>query len=451
MEAQTYTVTQLTERIKKSIETSVGTVWVEGEISNLRRHTSGITYFTLKDAHAQLNVILFANVTVDFAPVDGQAVRIHGPVTVYPPQGKYQIVVRRMEPAGQGELMARFEALKQKLKAEGLFDRPRRKIPLLPQHIGIVTSPTGAALRDILNILGRSFPNLDILIRGARVQGDGAAEEIALGIQRLNAVGDPDGQVLPDHPPIDVIIVTRGGGSLEDLWPFNEEVVARAIAASRIPVISAVGHEIDTTISDFVADLRCPTPSAAAEQLIAPKRDLEEQVATHARRLRRQMGHRLDLLRGRLAVARSNRVFSEPGHAVEHFRQRLDHLQTRAQGALDTRCHQAGRRCERASEALGRLRVERLPQLRLRLERLLERAHAATGARGQQAQVRLAAAGKVLQALNPLAVLSRGYSITRRADGAVVRSVEAAPAGTRLETRLADGTITSVVEATETT
>ena len=308
MEAQTYTVTQLTERIKKSIETSVGTVWVEGEISNLRRHTSGITYFTLKDAHAQLNAILFANVTVDFKPADGQAVRIQGPVTVYAPQGKYQIVVRRMEPAGQGELMARFEALKQKLKAEGLFDRPRRKIPLLPQHIGIVTSPTGAALRDILNILGRRFPNLDILIRGARVQGDGAAGEIALGIQRLNAVGDPDGVVLPDHPPIDVIIVTRGGGSLEDLWPFNEEVVARAIAASRIPVISAVGHEIDTTISDFVADLRCPTPSAAAEQLIAPKRDLEEQVATHARRLRRQMGHRLDLLRGRLLPHRLARA-----------------------------------------------------------------------------------------------------------------------------------------------
>ena len=435
MEAQTYTVTQLTERIKKSIETSVGTVWVEGEISNLRRHTSGITYFTLKDAHAQLNVILFANVTVDFAPVDGQAVRIHGPVTVYPPQGKYQIVVRRMEPAGQGELMARFEALKQKLKAEGLFDRPRRKIPLLPQHIGIVTSPTGAALRDILNILGRRFPNLDILIRGARVQGDGAAEEIALGIQRLNAVGDPDGQVLPDHPPIDVIIVTRGGGSLEDLWPFNEEVVARAIAASRIPVISAVGHEIDTTISDFVADLRCPTPSAAAEQLIAPKRDLEEQVATHARRLG-QMGTARSTAR-RLAVARAT-AFQRAGHAVEHFRQRLDHLQTRAQGA-GYALPPGGRRCS-APPGLGRLRVERCRSFAC-VSSVRWSAHA-TGARGQQAGCAGSREGARLNCWRA----SRGqYHTPRRWRG----GVSVSPRFT-CPRRPVDGTITSVVEATET-
>ena len=448
MEAQTYTVTQLTQLIRTKIEEGVGTVWVEGEISNLRRQASGITYFTLKDAGAQLSAILFANAaaTIGFEPADGLAVRLYGPVTVYAPQGKYQIVVRLMEPAGQGALMARFEALKQKLKAEGLFDRDRRPIPRLPRHIGIVTSPTGAALRDILNILERRFPNLDILIRGARVQGVGAAEEIALGIERLNAVGNPAGQVLPGHAPIEVIIVTRGGGSLEDLWPFNEEVVARAIAASRVPVISAVGHETDTTISDLVADLRCPTPSAAAEQVVGRRRDFEEQVDAHARRLRRQVEHRLDLLRGRLAAARANRVFSEPGHAVEHFRQRLDHLQTRTQGAMDTRCRQAERRCERAADALGRLRVERLPQLRLRLERLLARAHATAETRGHQAQLRLAAASSQLQALNPLAVLSRGYSITRRADGQVVRSVAAAPAGTRLQTRLADGTVNSVVQ-----
>jgi exodeoxyribonuclease VII large subunit len=448
MEAQTYTVTQITQLIRQKIEAGVGTVWVQGEISNLRRQASGITYFTLKDAGAQLGAILFANVAaaIGFEPADGMAVRLYGPVTVYAPQGKYQIVVRQMEQAGQGELMARFEALKQKLKAEGLFDRSRRPLPALPRHIGIVTSPTGAALRDILNILGRRFPNLDILIRGARVQGAGAAEEIALGIERLNAVGDPAGQVLPGHAPLDVIIVTRGGGSLEDLWPFNEEIVARAIAASRLPVISAVGHEIDTTISDLVADLRCPTPSAAAEQVVGRKRDFEEQVESLARSLRRQVGHRLDLLGGRLAAARANRVFSEPGHAVERFRQQLDHLQTRSQGLLDTRCRQAERRCERAAEALGRLRVDRLPLFRLRLERLLTRAHAAVATRGHEGRLRLASASSQLQALNPLAVLSRGYSITRRADGQVVRSVAAAPAGTWIETRLADGTIGSVVQ-----
>ena len=215
---QTYTVTQLTQNIRQLLEREVGVVWVTGEISNLRRQTSGIVYFTLKDAGAQLNAVLFGNVAaaIGFEPADGQAVRIQGLVTVYAPQGKYQISVRKMEPVGQGELMARFEALKSKLKAEGLFDRPKRPIPLLPRHIGIVTSPTGAALRDILNILNRRFPNLDILIRGARVQGAGAAEEIALGIERLNAVGDPGGIVLPNHPPREVIIVTRGGGSLED-------------------------------------------------------------------------------------------------------------------------------------------------------------------------------------------------------------------------------------------
>ncbi len=448
MEAQTYTVTQLTQLIRQKIEAGVGSVWVAGEISNLRRQASGITYFTLKDAGAQLNAILFANVAaaIAFEPADGQAVRLFGSVTVYAPQGKYQIVVRQMEPAGLGGLMARFEALKQKLKAEGLFDRPRRPLPSLPRHIGIVTSPTGAALRDILNILDRRFPNLNILIRGARVQGSGAAEEIALGIERLNAVGDPAGQVLPGHAPLDVIIVTRGGGSLEDLWPFNEEIVARAIAASRLPVISAVGHEIDTTISDLVADLRCPTPSAAAEQVVGRKRDFEEQVATIARGLRRQVGHRLDLLGGRLAAARANRVFSEPGHAVGLFRQQLDHLQTRSQGALDARRSQAQHRCERAAAALGHMQVDRLPQLRLRLERLQARASTAVAARGHEGQLRLASASSQLQALNPLAVLSRGYSITRRADGQIVRSVAAAPAGTRLQTRLTDGTIDSVVQ-----
>lgn len=444
----TYTVTQLTHLIKQQLEASVGTVWVSGEISNLRKQASGITYFTLKDAGAQLSAILFANVgdTLGFEPVDGLAVRLFGPLTVYAPQGKYQISVRKMERAGQGELMARFEALKRKLAAEGLFDRPKRPIPLLPRHIGIVTSPTGAALRDILNVLERRFPNLDILIRGARVQGAEAAAEIAKGIERLNAVGDPAGEVLPHHPRREVIIVTRGGGSLEDLWPFNEEIVARAIAASELPVISAVGHEIDFTISDWVADLRCPTPSAAAEQVIGRKSDFEEQVAAMSRALNRQMTHRLEVLRGRLASARANRVFGEPEHAVDRFKQHIDHFDLRLRNAMTERFQRDHRRAERAGAALAQLRVGRLPQLRLRIERLDQRAREVQRRDVERARQQLASATRQLNALNPLAVLSRGYSITRLADGRVVRSAAEAPSGTLLHTRLGAGSVDSVVQ-----
>jgi exodeoxyribonuclease VII large subunit len=351
-----------------------------------------------------------------------------------------------MEREGAGELMARFEALKQKLAAEGLFSRPKRPIPRLPLHIGIVTSPTGAALRDILNVLERRFPNLDILIRGARVQGTEAAAEIAKGIERLNAVGDPADIVLPHHPPRDVIIVTRGGGSLEDLWPFNEEIVARAIAASRLPVISAVGHEIDFTISDLVADLRCPTPSAAAEQVIGRKQDFEEQIAALARRLEQRTRHRLEVLRGRLGAARTNRVFSEPEHAVGRFRQQLDQLDMRMKSALDERLQRSHRRCERASAALAEVRIASLPQLRHRIERLDQRLHEWPTRGLERARLELSSARRQLEALNPLAVLSRGYSITQRADGGVVRAPTEAPAGTHLRTRLAEGMIESVVQ-----
>jgi exodeoxyribonuclease VII large subunit len=425
----TYTVTQLTHLIKQQLEASVGTVWVSGEISNLRKQASGITYFTLKDAGAQLSAILFANVgdTLGFEPVDGLAVRLFGPLTVYAPQGKYQISVRKMERAGQGELMARFETLKRKLAAEGLFDRPKRPIPLLPRHIGIVTSPTGAALRDILNVLERRFPNLDILIRGARVQGAEAAAEIAKGIERLNAVGDPAGDVLPHHPR-------------------REVIVARAIAASKLPVISAVGHEIDFTISDWVADLRCPTPSAAAEQVIGRKSDFEEQVAAMSRALTRQMTHRLEVLRGRLASARANRVFGEPEHAVDRFKQHIDHFDLRLRNAMTERFQRDHRRGERAGAALAQLRVSRLPQLRLRIERLDQRAREVQRRDVERARQQLASATRQLNALNPLAVLSRGYSITRLADGRVVRSPEEAPSGTLLHTRLGAGSVDSVVQ-----
>ncbi|OGV74134.1 MAG: exodeoxyribonuclease VII large subunit, partial [Lentisphaerae bacterium RIFOXYA12_FULL_60_10] len=254
------TVTELTRRIRAALEQGIGPVVVEGEVSNVRRPSSGHCYFTLKDETAQIAAVLFRGVleTLRIVPKDGLQVRVRGELTVYEKNGNYQILVRHLEETGRGSLQARFEQLKSRLQQEGLFDAARKRpLPVLPRHIGIVTSPTGAAIRDILQVLSRRFPNLHVLVAPVRVQGDGAAEAIAAAIDRLNQRAD-----------LDVLIIGRGGGSLEDLWAFNEEVVARAVFRSRLPVISAVGHEIDFTISDFVADVRAPTPSAAAEIVV---------------------------------------------------------------------------------------------------------------------------------------------------------------------------------------
>jgi exodeoxyribonuclease VII large subunit len=270
-------VSELTRRIKGALEDEFGAVWVEGEISNLRRPASGHAYFTLKDATSQLRAVMFRGALAGVAmPLrDGQLVRGFGQITVYEAGGDVQILLKRIEPAGEGELMLRLEALKKKLAAEGLFDEARKRpLPALPQHVGVVTSPTGAAIRDILQVLDRRFANLHVVLAPARVQGAGAAEEIAAAIDLLNARGG-----------LDVLIVGRGGGSLEDLWCFNEEVVVRAIVRSAIPVISAVGHEIDWTLSDFAADVRAPTPSAAAEMVVKGKDELERRVADARRRL----------------------------------------------------------------------------------------------------------------------------------------------------------------------
>ncbi|MEE9165043.1 MAG: exodeoxyribonuclease VII large subunit, partial [Nitrospinota bacterium] len=262
-ERQVYTVTEITRAIKFSLETEFPRVWIEGEISNLRIPSSGHMYLTIKDEESQIKVVMFRSgkSQLKFGPKDGDQVIVKGKITVYEPRGEYQIVIDYMEPKGIGALQLAFQQLKEKLSKEGLFDEELKKsLPLLPQKIGIITSPTGAAVRDILNIIDRRFPNVHILIAPVKVQGEGAAQEIAAAVKDLNKIKG-----------VDVIIVGRGGGSIEDLWAFNEEVVARAIFESEIPVISAVGHEIDFTISDFVADLRAPTPSAAAELVVRDK------------------------------------------------------------------------------------------------------------------------------------------------------------------------------------
>ncbi|MBQ6103610.1 MAG: exodeoxyribonuclease VII large subunit, partial [Kiritimatiellae bacterium] len=273
-------VTALTARIKGGLEQWFRDVWVEGELSNVKfMASSPHAYFTVKDAGAQLPCAFFQaarNPTLRSVLRDGAKVRLRGAVSVYAPRGAYQLLVRTAEPVGEGELMLRFEALKRRLAAEGLFDpAKKRPIPALPRCVGVVTSPTGAAIRDILNVLGRRFSGVRVLLAPARVQGDGAAAEVVAGIELLNS--------LPEPP--DVLVVGRGGGSLEDLWCFNEEIVARAVRASRIPVVSAVGHEIDFTICDFAADLRAPTPSAAAELVVANRAELAQRVSSLSARL----------------------------------------------------------------------------------------------------------------------------------------------------------------------
>ncbi|MEK7280632.1 MAG: exodeoxyribonuclease VII large subunit, partial [Nitrospirota bacterium] len=291
-ERKVYTVYELTLSVKSSLEEGFSDIWLEGEVSNLRIPGSGHIYLTLKDERAQIRGIIFRSQvrSLRFLPKDGQRLLCRGHITVYEPKGEYQIIFTYIEPKGLGALQQAFEELKERLKSEGLFDEARKRpLPLYPEKIGVVTSPTGAAIRDILNIIGRRFPAVDILINPVPVQGEGAAELIAEAVNEMNLVGD-----------IDVLIVTRGGGSIEDLWAFNEEIVARAIYNSRIPVISAIGHEIDYTISDFVADLRAPTPSAAAEIVVRSRDELVEKVDAMTNRIVTRMIGIIHESRGRI-------------------------------------------------------------------------------------------------------------------------------------------------------
>lgn len=414
---QVWKIAELTRRIKGTLEGAFGSVWVEGEISNLRRPASGHAYFTLKDESSQLRAVMFRGALAGVAlPLrDGMLVRGFGQITVYEASGDYQILLKRIEPAGEGELMLRLEALKKKLAAEGLFAAERKRpLPALPQHVGIVTSPTGAAIRDILQVLDRRFANLHVVLAPVRVQGAGAADEIAAAIDLLNARGG-----------LDVLIVGRGGGSLEDLWCFNEEAVVRAIVRSRIPVISAVGHEIDWTLSDFAADVRAPTPSAAAELVVKGKDELERRVADARRRL--GLGARAAVAGWRHRLDRAARVpgLRDPLQEVQRLQQGVDFLAVRLQNAL------AG-----------------LPQLvRQRTETAARRMELAVRMRVDEHRRTLKHAEAQLRMLNPKGVLARGYSLTRLRDGKILRSAAEAQPGMRLETEFADGAVRSTVDA----
>ena len=435
-------VTELTRSVRELIEGTLGEVWVEGEVSNYRKQASGHQYFTLKDDRCQLPCVLFFRPGLRHASIplaEGMLVHVRGMMTVYEARGQYQLNVNLVQAAGAGLLAAKFEALKRKLSAEGLFDADRKRpIPRFPKAIGIVTSPTGAAIADMLNILHRRAPWIEILINPVRVQGAGAAVEIAGAVEEFNS---------GTLPPVDVIVVARGGGSTEDLWEFNEEALARAIAASAIPVVSAVGHEIDFTIVDFVADLRAPTPSAAAE-LVAPDsaallRRFEQLGAAMERAVR-------ETVRGRqteLALILRSALFREPKARIEALAQQLDDTSERLARGASERLALARQRLESVH---GRLREHRPDQL-LRIRRqeitaLGERLERGFAQRMAALRGRLEHAGNLLRVLGPQSTLNRGYSITRTQEGGIVHSVAEAPPGTRLLTQLADGTLRSRVE-----
>jgi len=410
------TVSELTAQLRQLVEERFPAVWVEGEISNFRVYGAGHAYFTLKDEGAQLRAVLFRNRTrrIRFEPADGLHVLAFGSLEVYAQRGEYQLVVELLEPRGLGALQLAFEQLKARLGAEGLFDPARKRpLPRFPRKIGIATSPAGAALRDMLRIIGRRFAGLHIVVAPCRVQGEGAAEEVARAIADLNALGD-----------VDVIIVGRGGGSLEDLWAFNEEVVARAIAASKAPVISAVGHEVDVTIADFVADLRAPTPSAAAELVVREKEAVQAQ---------------LEALRARLV-----RAAARP---LRDLARRVDEAHRRVLRAGAGACRRAEHRLELL---VARLRAAgpraRLAADRHRLERARARLGHALARRLAEARHRLGATVGRLDSLSPLAVLGRGYSLARTADGRIVRSARQVAAGDPLAVLLAEGSLDCRVE-----
>jgi exodeoxyribonuclease VII large subunit len=411
--AKIFTVGELTRQIRGTLETKFRAVWVQGEISNYKLQPSGHQYFTLKDQRAQISCIIWRDT---IAPprqplIDGTQVQVYGTVTVFEARGQYQLNVQILQPRGVGLLQAKFEALKRKLEAEGLF-APERKRPLpkFPQRIGIVTSPTGAAIRDMLNVLRRRAPSLQIVINPVRVQGTGAAQEIAVAIREL---------ALPNEAfaPLDLIVVTRGGGSIEDLWEFNEEIVARAIFNSGAPVVSAVGHEIDFTICDFVADLRAPTPSAAAELIVPDIVDLQRRLGGCVRAL-------------------SNQLLSR----VRDAQQRVDHAHETLQRSLAHRIDSYKRGLLHITHALqARSPTRELAMRRNRLADLRRRLVASPARLLENARHRFQRIEGILRVLGPDATLRRGYSITMNEHGKIIRTISAVRPNMKIRTQVSDG------------
>jgi len=432
-----FTVRELTERIRFVLESSFDSIWVEGEISNLRKPASGHLYFTLKDDQAQIRAVIFRPVyrAMRFEIQDGMHIICRARLSVYKPRGEYQIIIEAAEPKGVGALQIAFEQLKARLEKEGLFDPARkRRIPFLPGRIGVVTSLSGAVIRDILNITGRRFPSVDIVIAPVRVQGAEAPLEIMEALANLNAL-----------PDVEVIIVARGGGSLEELAPFNDERVARAIYESRIPVISAVGHEIDFTIADFVADLRAPTPSAAAELVVPVKHELRESLGrhyrrleSHHRRLMENLAERVESLRGRLRDPR--RQIAELRMALDEFCDKLSAAIRRGTSEKKTRTA-AELRHLMSLTPLASVRNSRFLIENMRKNMLTGFFRTMDNARGK-----LETHAGILDSLNPLAILKRGYSIARKLpEGLIIKEASTLTVGDEVGVKVSEGSFNARV------
>jgi exodeoxyribonuclease VII large subunit len=438
LDAQIYTVSELNREAKLALEESLDTQWIAGEISNLARPGSGHLYFSLKDTDAQVRCAMFrgANRALKFTPQDGLQVILNARITIYEPRGSYQLIVEHMEPAGEGLLRRQFEELKAKLAAEGLFEAANKSpVPTLPRRIGLVTSSTSAAVRDILHVLARRFPSIPVIIYPVQVQGEQARHQIAQALE-----------IAAERNECDVLIVGRGGGSLEDLWAFNEEIVARAVHACPIPIISAVGHEIDFTITDLVADLRAPTPSAAAELVVPDQQTwldsikiLLTRTANAFERIANRRREQLLQLDGRLQ--RRNPVL-----LLEQYAQRIDELTGRISRALQQRFHMDRLRLDNIKtrlragnpQPLIHQRIQTLTEKRLRLSNSIR-------AIIETEQNRLAVLAAGLQAISPLSTLQRGYAIVENQQGKLVRSSADIKEQDEIVTRLANGRFTAVV------
>jgi len=439
-EREIYTVSELTRAIKFVLEEDFSDIWVEGEISNFRVPNSGHAYFTLKDKDSQLKIVLFKlnKRLLKFEPEDGLHVIVRGRISVYEPRGEYQLIADYMEPKGVGALQLAFEQLKEKLFKEGLFDESHKKpIPSFPQKIAIVTSPTGAAIRDMLHIIDRRFSTVHIIIYPVRVQGEGASLEIAQAIRESNTLTD-----------IDVVIVGRGGGSIEDLWSFNEEVVARAIYDSRIPVISAVGHEIDYTISDFVADLRAPTPSAAAELVVKDKKEVAQNIIGMEKRLFNAVQNMLDISKSDLVGLLERRALRAPLDRIYEMQQRCDELNLRLKRSPVMICKKIGEKTSHLARSLFILnpmvRIQRIKEILSEMNRGLE---TAINHRVEMLDKRLKGTAGKLDALSPLAVLERGYSISRRLpDMKIIKDISDVETGGQVNVKLHKGELVCRVE-----
>ncbi|MBN2029707.1 exodeoxyribonuclease VII large subunit [bacterium] len=393
-----YTVSEITREIKLTLEDTFPPIWIEGEVSNFKRHTSGHLYFSLKDQESQISCVMWRgrNQNLLFQPEDGMKVRVWGNVTVYERQGRYQLDVILIRSAGRGELQLAFEAMKKRLEAEGLFRSEfKKRLPPFPERIGIITSPTGAVIQDIISVTRRRFPSVQLILRPVRVQGEGAAEEIAEAIKDFNA-----------YQQVDVLIVGRGGGSLEDLWAFNEEIVARAIFDSTIPIVSSVGHETDFSIADFVADVRAPTPSAAAELVVRDREELLQTMSHWNYTLNRALEDRIVLNREKIEMIKRSYGFRWPIDRIREYRQRLDEV-------------------SKNQETIFLHQMDRLKSDIIRLK-------------------------SKLQALCPQEVLQRGYSITTRiSDNRVIKTSSEVSEKENIRIRFAKGTIRSMVEVIE--